>query len=109
MSLESIVTFVAITLPAFLVVGYALFDVITTKRLSVAKKVLWVAVIIVTIHIGVLFYLLFRPLPDRRQASQQGGSERSAEFLDLLERHDRDQVPDYTAQKQALFADTSTT
>ena len=39
MSLERIIVFVAIALPAFFVVGYALFDAITTKRLSVAKKV----------------------------------------------------------------------
>lgn len=103
MSLERIGVFIAVAIPAFLVVAWALFDAITAKRLSVGRKALWVAVIALTAHIGVLLYFLIRPLPEARRASRHGGSTRSATLLDLLERHDRHHLDDFTTQKQALF------
>ena len=109
MSLERIGVFIAVALPAFIVVAYALVDVIAAKRLSAGRKALWVGVIVFTAHVGVLLYFLVRPLAESRKASRQGGSERSAALLDLLERHDRGQIDDFVARKQALFTRAGTT
>lgn len=106
MSIERIMVFVALVVPAFLLVGFALYDVIITRRLSVARKVVWAVVIVGTLLIGTLVYFVVRPLPDRRRASHHGGSERSAEFLHLLGQKESGTIDDasFVAEKRALFS-----
>lgn len=105
MSIERIMVFAALLVPAFLLFGFALYDVATTRRLSVARKVAWAVVIVGTLLIGTLAYFVVRPLPDRRRASHHGGSERSAEFLLLLEQEEGGAIDDasFGAEKRALF------
>lgn len=106
MSTERILVFVALVVPALVLIGFALYDVVTTRRLSVARKVAWALVIVGTLFIGTLAYFVVRPLPNRRRASHHGGSERSAEFLHLLEQKERGAIDaaTFSTKKHAMFA-----
>jgi|GEM_PF-1459403 len=52
---------IAIVVPLFLLFTASFVDLFRRKDLSVIRKVLWVAVILLTAYIGVALYFLLRP------------------------------------------------
>lgn len=105
MSADSVIIVAVVALPAILLMGFALVDVVITDRLSTGAKIAWVAAIALTLLIGTFAYLVTRPLPDRRRTSPDGGSDASAALIALIQRKERDEIDaaDFRATVGQLF------
>lgn len=90
-----------VAVPAFLLVGFTVFDIVRSAYLSVGRKVLWLVLVVVLPVIGTLLYLLVRPFPDPSSAA----GERVTEILDLLDRRERGMLPEseFTEVTARLF------
>lgn len=78
------ILWVAIFIPLILLFVASFVDLFRRNDLSVVRKLVWVAVIVLTVYIGVALYYLFRPprTPEGKQDSAT--SERTKSIVDQL-------------------------
>ena len=92
------ILWIAIFIPLILLFVASFIDLYRRKDLSVVRKLLWVAVIVLTVYIGVALYYLFRP-PSTPVGKRSGDTnEHTRSVVDQLEgfrsAHDRGELDD---------------
>lgn len=73
----------AVSVPAMILIGFTVFDVVRRPDLRVVRKVGWLALVVLVPVIGTLVYLLARPFPDPAQVPDLG-NERTARLIELI-------------------------
>jgi hypothetical protein len=59
----SVLLVIAITVPLVLLWVAVIVDLLRRKDLNIGKKVMWGAIVVVAVHVGVLLYFILRPIP----------------------------------------------
>jgi hypothetical protein len=95
---------VVVSIPALILIGYAIADVLPRPDLALAKKALWLVLLVLAPVVGVLIYLVARPFDDPGGAPDEG-NERTAELLALVIDHEGGKVTDiaFAVAKQRVF------
>lgn len=92
------IVWVAIFIPLFLLLIASFIDLFRRKDLSVIRKLLWVAVIVLTVYVGVALYYLFRPPRTPEGKQESATKKRTKSIVDQLEdlqgSHDRGDIND---------------
>ena len=101
--------FVLVVAPLFLLWVVAIFHIVLRRPdLSIARKWMWSAVVIVLGYAGLLVYTMFRPpWPVTRTGADNGTASRAAlgRLRQLIEDHAAGSISDeeYARDKAALF------
>ncbi len=82
---------VVVAIPALILIGYTLVDVVRRPDLTGPRKAAWLIVAVIPV-IGTILYLLARPLSPARWGSAPSGA-RVARFVEMLERRERGDLP----------------
>lgn len=77
---------ITIAVPLALLWFAVIVDLFRRDDLSVFRKALWATLVILTVHIGVLLYFVFRPLPPPPGKDLAVSAERSSTIVTDLER-----------------------
>ncbi|MGI9528575.1 MAG: PLDc N-terminal domain-containing protein [Acidimicrobiia bacterium] len=92
------ILWVAIFIPLILLFVASFVDLYRRKDLSVLRKLAWVAVIVLTLYIGVALYYLLRPPRTpvgKRSGETKEGTKSIVDQLEGLRRsHDRGELDD---------------
>ncbi|KAA3638334.1 MAG: hypothetical protein DWP92_06330 [Armatimonadetes bacterium] len=100
---------IAIAIPLIALWVAVLWDLFRRKDLSVGRKIVWTAVIIVTAYVGIAIYFALRPIPDPPgKSSTQTVPRASAivtELEDLVQRNANGELSEseFTATKRQLL------
>jgi len=100
---------IAITVPLALLWVAVLVDLLRRKDLSVFRKAVWAAIVVFTIHIGVLLYFVLRPIPQPAGKRDSDEADRSSKIVTSIERlhknHDAGEIgdDDYLEAKRELL------
>lgn len=100
---------VAIAVPLVLLWIAALVEIVSRKDLSVAKKALWIAVVIIANYVGVAAYYVARPLRPPEGKRYGETVPRSSAIVEELERLSARQTTDplpedeYLSRKRRLL------
>jgi len=100
-TIESVLGSLLVSVPAIILIGFTVVDVVRRPDLSVGRKVVWLAVVVVLPVVGTFLYLLARPFPDPITPRIEH-NDRTAQFVDLLERRELGAVPDREFKATAL-------
>ena len=87
MTIEGVMGSLVVSVPAIILIGFTVVDVVRRRDLSVGRKVIWLAVVVVLPVLGTLLYLLARPFPDPIMERVER-NDRTAQFVKLLERRE---------------------
>ena len=90
-----------VSVPAIILIGFTVVDVVRRPDLSIGRKIMWLAAVVVLPVIGTLFSLLARPFPDPITRRIEH-NDRTAQFVDLLERRELSAVPDPEFRETAV-------
>jgi hypothetical protein len=104
---------IAITIPLILLWVAVIVDLLRRKDLSIVKKVMWLAIVVVTVYVGVVLYFIFRPIPppsgkrEHDEVDQASAIVASIEVLHL--QHEVGDISDvaYLDAKRELLGLTS--
>lgn len=97
-----------VAIPAFILIGFTIFDIVRRPDLAAGRKGLWVATVVVLPVLGTFLYLLARPFQDPAHLTLRG-NERTHAIVSLLKRHAAGSISDeeFTAAKQRVFAEAA--
>ena len=104
---------IAITVPLALLWVAVIVDLLRRKDLGVGRKVMWLAIVVFTVHIGVLLYFVFRPIPPpagkRARDKDEHASAIVSSIEQLHEEHEAGGLPDdaYLSAKRQLLGLTN--
>jgi len=104
---------IAITVPLALLWLAVIVDLLRRKDLSVARKVLWGAIVVFFVHVGVLLYFIFRPIPPPAGKRARDENDRASGIVTSIEQlhaqHDAGAVDDdaYLHAKRDLLGLTT--
>lgn len=94
-----------VAVPAYLVIGFTIFDAARRSDLVASRKALWIAVAAIVPILGTLLYLLNRPFddPGRGPASMNA---RTTNLTALLEQREAGAIDDdaFALAKRRIFA-----
>lgn len=76
---------IAVTVPLFLLWVAVIVDLLRRKDLSLWKKLMWLVIVVLTIHIGVLLYFIFRPVPPPSGKREHNKDERASAIVTSIE------------------------
>lgn len=76
---------IAVTVPLFLLWVAVIVDLLRRKDLSIGKKVMWLAIVVFAVHIGVLLYFIFRPIPPPSGKREHNKDERASAIVTRIE------------------------
>lgn len=93
-----------VAVPAYLVIGFTIFDAVRRADLKTPRKVMWVAAAVLLPIFGTLLYLLNRPFRDPGHGVSQV-NPRTIQLVALLERHESGAIEDaeFAQAKQRIF------
>ncbi len=93
-----------VSIPAFVVIGYTIFDAMRRPDLPAMRKLVWTVVAVVIPVVGSFLYLLSRPLRDPGHTSARG-NQRTSELIELLVGREGGDVGDdeFVRAKHAIF------
>jgi len=109
---ESVVRFllgIAIFVPLALLWLAVIIDLLKRNELSVFRKALWATLVILTVHVGVVLYFVFRPVPQPPGKDLAVSADRSSAIVTRLEQlrdeHRNGTISDdhYLATKRELL------
>jgi uncharacterized membrane protein len=91
---------IAVTVPLLLLWVAVIVDLLRRRDLSVGKKLMWLAIVIVTIYVGVVLYFIFRPVPNPSGKREREKDERASAIVASIEvlhkRHAAGEISDST-------------
>ena len=95
-----------VSVPAIILIGFTVVDVVRRRDFSIGRKVIWLAVVVVLPVLGTFLYLLARPFPDPIMERVER-NDRTAQFVKLLERRERGSLSGEELKEAArrLFGD----
>ena len=76
---------IAMTVPLFLLWVAVIVDLLRRKDLSIGKKLMWLVIVVFTVHIGVLLYFIFRPIPPPSGKRERHKDERASAIVTTIE------------------------
>ena len=76
---------IAITVPLFLLWVAVIVDLLRRKDLSIGKKLMWFVIVVLTVHIGVVLYFIFRPIPPPSGKREHDKDERASAIVTSIE------------------------
>ncbi len=100
---------IAIFVPLGLLWFAVIIDLFRRHDLSTFHKALWATLVILTAHVGVVLYFVFRPVPQPPGKDLAISADRSSTIVTRLERlrddHRAGKIPDdeYLASKRELL------
>ena len=100
---------IAVTVPLFLLWIAVIVDLLRRKDLSIGRRVMWLAIVIIGVHIGVLLYFIFRPIPPPSGKREHDKDERASAVVTRIEalhvQHDNGDISDnaYLDAKRELL------
>lgn len=100
---------IAIVVPLLLLWGAAFFDLYRRNDLTILHKALWATLVVITVHVGLLIYFVFRPVPTPPGKGIDDTADRSSSIVTQLEQlhdqHRRGDIADdaYLATKRELL------
>lgn len=110
----NVLLFLGVTLPLILLEVAAFIDLYRRKELSLVRKLIWVAIVILTAYIGLVIYYAMRP-PAVPKGKEHGATDgRTARIVSGLDElrgdHSADRIDDetYLARKRELLGLTAT-
>ncbi len=77
----NVLLWIAVTVPLALLWVAVLVDLLRRKDLSLVRKAMWAAIVVFTIHIGVLLYFVFRPVPPPAGKRDHDEADRSSKIV----------------------------
>jgi RsiW-degrading membrane proteinase PrsW (M82 family) len=77
---------IAIVVPLALLWFAVIIDLFKRDDLSVFRKALWATLVILAVHVGVLLYFVFRPVPEPPGKDLAVTADRSSMIVTSLER-----------------------
>ena len=105
MSDVSLLPFV-VAIPAYVVIGFTIFDAARRADLSIARKALWIGTAAVLPLLGTFLYLFNRPLRDPARSSAKP-SVRASSLMKLVQEHEAGLIGDdeFAAAKRRIFTE----
>jgi len=76
---------VAVFVPLALLWFAVIVDLLRRNDLSAFRKALWATVVILTVHVGVVLYFVFRPVPQPPGKDLAASADRSSTIVTRLE------------------------
>jgi len=104
---------IAIGVPLALLWLAVIVDLLRRKDLSVWRKLMWGAIVVFAIHVGVLLYFIFRPIPPPAGKRERDRDERASAIVESIEhlhvQHDAGEISDdgYLEAKRELLGLTT--
>lgn len=104
---------IAIAVPLFLLWVAVIVDLLRRNDLSIGKKLMWLVIVVFSVHIGVLLYFIFRPIPPPAGKRRHDKDERASAIVDSIEslhaQHDLGDISDeaYLHAKRELLGLTN--
>lgn len=101
---------VVVSVPLFVLIGFTIFDIVRRRDLSAGRKLGWLAVVVFLPGLGMLLYVLVRPLPDPGRNTAAVVGEGTIAFVDMLRQRERGELDDraFDAEKARLFGEFET-
>ena len=95
-----------VAVPAYLLIGYTIFDIVRRPDLTSLRKALWTVGVVVVPVVGTFIYLLARPFHDPARTTRRG-NERTNAIVALIEQHAVGSISDddFSASKRRVFDD----
>lgn len=102
--MSELAVFILVSIPAFVIIGFSIVDVVRRPDLKLWQKGGWLAVVVLLPAVGTVIYLVARPA---RGPHPRRGSVRSSELIEAIRRHDRGLMSDadYAVAKQRLVTE----
>ncbi len=106
MTIEGVMGSLVVSVPAIILIGFTVVDVVRRRDLSIGRKIIWLAAVVVLPVFGTFFYLLARPFPDPIMQRVER-NDRTAQFVKLLDRRERGSLSGEELEEAArrLFGD----
>jgi uncharacterized membrane protein len=104
---------IAVAVPLALLWLAVIVDLLRRKDLSIGKKLMWGAIVVFAIHVGVLLYFIFRPIPPPAGKRERDKDERASAIVENIEhlhvQHDAGNISDdeYLNAKRELLGLTT--
>jgi uncharacterized membrane protein len=76
---------IAVTVPLVLLWAAVIVDLLRRKDLSIGRKVMWLAIVVFTVYIGVVLYFIFRPVPPPSGKHEKDKDERASGIVTSIE------------------------
>lgn len=95
-----------VAIPAYLLIGMSIFDIVRRSDLVGLRKLLWVVAVVVLPVAGTFVYLLARPFVDPAHVTLRG-NQRTRALVSLVEQHEAGSIDDdgYADSKRGIFAE----
>lgn len=100
---------IAIAVPLFLLWVAVIVDLLRRRDLSIGKKLMWLVIVVLTLHIGVLLYFVFRPIPPPAGKRARNKDDRASAIVTSIEvlhvQHEAGDISDdaYLTAKRGLL------
>jgi len=104
---------IAVTVPLFLLWVVVIVDLLRRKDLSIWKKLMWLVIVVFTVHIGVVLYFIFRPVPPPSGKRERDRHDRASAIVTGIEvlhvRHNEGDISDdaFLEEKRELLGLTT--
>ena len=93
-----------VSIPAFVLIGFTIFDIVRRSDLTAVRKALWIVAVIALPVFGTFLYLLARPFRDPAHQTLRG-NDRTHAIVALLQRHAAGSIDEaeFASAKRRVF------